>query len=176
MRTHAPRRFHLVSWPFRSPLSSPLWLALRVYLGLVWMNFGLGKIRAGWLTTNPLRPLLTAVAEGHTPAPFGFYEEIAALLVGTGVDGLLSVLIPLAEVAVAAAFFSGVLLVPAAIVAIGINLNLILAGIASVRFDGRIIAMQLLLLGAWRVAGLLGVGTLAARVWGMHTHRRELSS
>lgn len=175
MRTHAPRRFHLVSWPFRSPLSSPLWLALRVYLGLVWMNFGLGKIRSEWLTSNPLRPLLTAVAEGHTPAPLGFYEDVAALLVATGADGLLSVMIPLAEVAVAAAFFSGVLLVPAAIVAIGINVNLILAGIASPHFDGRIIALQLLLLAAWRVAGLLGLGTLAARMWRTGTHRRELS-
>lgn len=165
MRTLAPRRFHLVSWPFRSPLTSPLWLALRVYLGLVWMNFGIGKVQAGWLTSNPLRGLLTAVAEGHTPAPFGFYEHVARVMVNTGADGLLSVLIPLAEVAVAAAFFSGVLLVPAAIVAIGINVNLILAGIASVHFDGRIIALQLLLLAAWRVAGLLGLGTLVRRAW-----------
>jgi uncharacterized membrane protein YphA (DoxX/SURF4 family) len=164
MSTLALRRLRLVSWPFRSPLSSPLWLALRVYLGLLWMNFGIGKIQSGWLTTNPLRPLLTAVADGHTPAPFGFYEPLARVMLGTGADALLSVMIPLAEVAVAIAFLSGVLLVPAAIVAIGINVNLILAGIASVRFDGRIIAMQVLLIAAWRVAGLLGLGTLLDRV------------
>jgi thiosulfate dehydrogenase [quinone] large subunit len=165
MSTHALRRFRLLSWPFRSPFSSPLWLVLRMYLGLVWMNFGLGKIRAGWLTSNPLRPLLTAVAEGQTQTPLDFYTHVAGLMVDTGADGLLSVLIPLAEVAVAISFFSGVLLVPAAIIAIGINLNLILAGIASVHFDGRIILMQVLLLAAWRVAGLLGLGTLVRRIW-----------
>ncbi|HZG42310.1 MAG TPA: hypothetical protein VEY93_05070 [Longimicrobium sp.] len=165
MRTQALRRFRLLTWPFRSPFSSPLWLALRMYLGLVWMTFGLGKIQAGWLTSNPLRPLLTAVAEGQTQTPLDFYTHVARLMVDTGADGVLSVLIPLAEVGVAISFFSGVLLVPAALVAIGINLNLILAGIASVHFDGRIIVMQVLLLAAWRVAGLLGLGTLVRRVW-----------
>jgi uncharacterized membrane protein YphA (DoxX/SURF4 family) len=165
MRAQTLRRFRLLSWPFRSPFSSPLWLGLRIYLGMVWMNFGLGKIQAGWLTSNPLRPLLTAVAEGQTATPLDFYTRVAGLMVHTGADAVLSVLIPLAEVAVAISFLSGVLLVPAAIVAIGINVNLILAGIASVHFDGRIIVMQVLLLAAWRVAGLLGLATLVKRTW-----------
>ena len=59
----------------------------------------------------------------------------------------------------------GVLLVPAAIVATLLNVNLLLSGVASIRFDGRIIALQLLLLMAWRVAGHLGLGTLVRRWW-----------
>ncbi len=143
---------------FASPLASPLWLVLRVYLGSVWLQFGLAKVRGGWLTENPLRGLLRAVADGSTPAPLEAYRPVAGLLVEVGADRVLSVAIPLAELAVAGAFFAGVLLVPAAIGACLLNLNLILAGVASLRFDGRIILLQLLLLAAWRAAGFLGLG------------------
>lgn len=171
----APRQIKLLSWPFRSPLASPVWLALRVYLASVWLQFGIGKIRGGWLDGDALQGLLSAVAAGHTPAPFPAYARVAELLVATGMDSALSVLIPLAEVAVAAAFISGVLLVPAAIAATLLNLNLILSGIASIHFDGRIIAMQLMLLLAWRVAGYLGLGTLVARWWRHHHPRGPLA-
>ena len=53
-----------------------------------------------------------------------------------------------------------------------LNVNLVLSGVASLRFDGRIIAMQLLLLLAWRVAGYLGLGTLARRWWRHGGHGR----
>jgi len=78
---------------------------------------------------------------------------------------VLSVCIPLVEVGVGIAFITGVLLVPAAIAATMLNVNLILSGVASIAFDGRIIALQVLLLLAWRVAGYLGLGTLARRWW-----------
>lgn len=161
MRARTSRPFGLIAWPFRSPLTSPVWLMLRIYLASIWMQFGISKIRGGWLRDDGLSALMEAVAEGHTPAPFPFYEGIAGFLVETGLAGLLSLLIPLAEVAIATAFLSGVMLVPAAVCAILINLNLILAGIASINFDGRIIAMQVLLLVAWRVAGYLGLGKRA---------------
>jgi uncharacterized membrane protein YphA (DoxX/SURF4 family) len=161
MRARTSRPFGLIAWPFRSPLTSPVWLMLRIYLASIWMQFGIAKIRGGWLRDDGLSALMEAVAEGHTPAPFPFYEGIAGFLVETGLAGLLSLLIPLAEVAIATAFLSGVMLVPAAVCAILINLNLILAGIASINFDGRIIALQVLLLVAWRVSGYLGLGKRA---------------
>jgi len=171
MRTRTSRPLGLIAWPFRSPLTSPVWLVLRIYLASVWMQFGVAKIRGGWLRGDGLSALMEAVAQGHTPAPFPFYTGVAELLVETGMAGALSLLIPLAEVAIATAFLSGVLLVPAAVCAILINLNLILAGIASINFDGRIIAMQVLLLVAWRVAGYLGLGKRAWwRGW-YHRHR-----
>jgi uncharacterized membrane protein YphA (DoxX/SURF4 family) len=161
MRARTSRPLGLISWPFRSRVTSPVWLLLRIYLASIWMNFGVAKIRGGWLKGDALESLLGAVADGQTPAPFPFYPRVAEILVATGMDAVLCVLIPLAEVAVATAFLTGVLLVPAAICAILLNLNLILAGIASVNFDGRIIALQVLLLAAWRVAGYLGLGRRA---------------
>ena len=161
MRARTSRPLGLISWPFRSPLTSPVWLLLRFYLASIWMQFGIAKIRGGWLRDDALEALMEAVANGQTPAPFPFYGDVARLLEETGMTGVLSFLIPLAEVAVATAFLTGVMLVPAAICAILLNTNLILAGIASIHFDGRIIALQVLLLLAWRVAGYLGLGKRA---------------
>lgn len=167
MRTRTFRPVGLISWPFRSTVTSPVWLVLRIYLASIWMQFGVAKLKGGWLKGDALESLLGAVAEGQTPAPFPFYPRVAEILVATGMDAVLCILIPLVEVAVASAFLTGVMLVPAAIAAILLNLNLILAGIASVNFDGRIIALQVLLLAAWRVAGYLGLGTRAWwRGWG----------
>ena len=165
MRTRTARPLGLIDWPFRSPLTSPVWLALRFYLASIWLQFGVGKVRGDWLRGDGLEALLEAVAAGQTPAPLPFYTRVAEFLVATGLDAVLSILIPLAELAVAGAFMAGVLLVPAAIGAILLNLNLILAGVASIHFDGRIIALQVLLLLAWRVAGYLGLGT---RAWWWH--------
>jgi uncharacterized membrane protein YphA (DoxX/SURF4 family) len=148
-----------LEWPFRSRLASPFWLAVRLYLGWVWLGFGIGKIRGGWLSMNPMRSLLEAVAAGHTPAPLGAFRPVARLLLDLGADAVMSVAIPLAEVALGTAFVAGVLLAPAGVAAILLNLSLILAGIASVRFDGRIILLQLLVLAALPVSGYLGAGT-----------------
>ena len=166
MRTPRARQIDLLlTWPFRSLLSSPVWLVLRLYLASVWLQFGIAKIRGGWLEGDGLQGLLSAVAAGQTLAPFPFYARVAELLVQTGMDRVLSVVMPFAELAVGLAFLTGVLIVPAAIGAILLNLNLILSGVASLHFDGRIIALQVLLLLAWRVAGYLGLGTLIRRVW-----------
>lgn len=165
MRTRSVPQIKALTWPFRSTLTSPLWLVLRLYLASVWLQFGVAKIRGGWLDGDGLHGLLGAVAAGQTPAPFPFYARVAELLVSTGLDRVLSVVMPLAEVAIGIAFLTGVLLVPAAIAATLLNLNLVLSGVASLHFDGRIIALQVLLLLAWRVAGYLGLGTLVRRWW-----------
>ncbi|HYW11637.1 MAG TPA: hypothetical protein VE871_06750 [Longimicrobium sp.] len=165
MRIPRALQMPALTWPFRSTLTSPVWLVLRLYLASVWLQFGVGKIRGGWMEGDGLHGLLSAVAAGATPAPFPFYARVAELLVATGMDRVLSVVIPLVEVGVGLAFLTGVLLVPAAIGATLLNVNLVLSGVATLRFDGRIIALQILLLLAWRVAGYLGLGTLARRWW-----------
>lgn len=155
----------VLRWPFASPLASPAWLALRLYLGAIWLRFGWSKVEAGWLTSNPMRPLLEAIGSGGTATPLPLYRTVAEQMLGLGLDRLLSIAIPLAELTFAAAFFAGVLLVPAALAACLMNLNLILAGIATWSFDGRVILMQLLIVLAWRVAGELGLGDWIRRLW-----------
>lgn len=165
---------HAARWLFASRFASPLWLGVRIYLGSVWLQFGLAKVRGGWLTGNALSTLLEAVARGQTPAPFAAYRHVARALIDTGADRILSAAIPLAELLVAAAFFSGLLLVPAAVGAVLLNVNLILSGIASWEFDGRIILLQILLLGAWRIAGFLGLGHIVAAKAPRRVRRKPL--
>lgn len=155
---------HVLTWPFSSRLASPLWLGIRIYLGTIWLQFGLAKVTGGWLTDNPMHSMLDAVARGMTPAPFPAYRHVARVLLETGADRWISVGLPLAELAVALAFFAGVLLVPAAVGACLLNLNLILSGLASWHFDGRVIALHLLLVAAWRVAGYVGVARIVSAV------------
>ena len=145
-------------WPFSSRLAAPFWLALRIYLGTVWLQFGLSKLRGGWLTSNQMGGILEMIANGQTPTPLPQYRSVAELILALELDRAVSVAIPVMEILFAAAFFAGVLLVPAAVGATLLNLNLILSGIATWSFDGRIIALQILLLLAWRVAGFLGIG------------------
>ena len=174
MNSLRSRIAHAARWPFASRLASPLWLGVRIYLGSVWLQFGVAKIRGGWLTGNPLNALLDAVARGQTPAPFAAYRHVARALIDGGADRVLSVAIPLTELVVAAALFSGLLLVPAVVGAVLLNLNLILSGVASWSFDGRIILLQLLLLAAWRVAGFLGLGQVVAATAPRGVRRRVL--
>ncbi|HEV2733729.1 MAG TPA: hypothetical protein VGV85_02785 [Longimicrobiaceae bacterium] len=156
------RVLDILRWPFSSRLASPLWLGIRIYLGSIWLQFGLAKVEGGWLTGNPMHSMLDAIARGMTPAPFPAYRHVAQALLDVGADHWMSVGLPLAELAVALAFFGGVLLVPAAVGASLLNLNLILSGMASWQFDGRIIALQLLLLAAWRVADYVGLPRIIA--------------
>ena len=164
MHAHDRRLVDILRWPFSSRLASPLWLGIRIYLGSIWLQFGVAKVEGGWLTGNPMHSMLDAIARGLTPAPFPAYRHVAQALLDAGADRWMSVGLPLAELAVALAFFSGILLVPAAVGASLLNLNLIFSGLASWQFDRRVIALQLLLLAAWRVADYVGVARIVSRL------------
>jgi uncharacterized membrane protein YphA (DoxX/SURF4 family) len=150
-------------WPFTSRLASPIWLGVRIYLGWFWLQMGLVKFRDGWLTTNPLEPMFQAIAAGNTAAPFAAYRSLIQLLLDLGMAPVMSVTFPVLEVAAGLAFLSGVLIVPAAVGATLLNVNLLLSGIAHLSFDGRFIVLQLLLILAWRVAGYIGFEGVLAR-------------
>ena len=120
-------------------------VALRFYLASVWLRFSIMKFEAGWLTTNPLRPLLTSVAHGQLPTTVPGYHAIARLMVVTHADALLSVLIPCAELAVGLALLIGIAPRVTAFVAIALNLNLLLAGVGTMSLDGRMIVLQIIL-------------------------------
>lgn len=119
--------------------------ALRAYVALVWIRFGLAKLQDGWLTTNPLRPLLATIGSGQLPTTAPGYAPMARLMVHLHIDAVLSVAIPIVEVAIAVALLSGRWVRTAALVACALNLNLLLAGVASWSLDGRMIVLQLII-------------------------------
>jgi thiosulfate dehydrogenase (quinone) large subunit len=158
------RAVALVRAPFANVYASPIWLAVRLYLGWMWFNFGLQKLQAGWLTSDPIGQMLRLVADGTLRVPFEFYRPVAAFLVDSGMTPLLAQSMPFLEMAVALSFVTGVLVVPAAIGATLLNINFILSGIGAVAFDGRFIALQLLLILAFRIVGTIGFEPLIGRV------------
>ena len=120
-------------------------IALRLYIAMVWLRFGITKFQADWLTTNPLRQLLTMVGAGQLPWTVPGYSLVARMLVATHGDAVLSVLIPCTEVVIGLAMLAGFRVRAAALLACALNVNLILAGVASVSLDGRMIVLQLIL-------------------------------
>jgi uncharacterized membrane protein YphA (DoxX/SURF4 family) len=139
-------------------------LGVRLYLASLWFRFGITKVEAGWLTTNPVRGLLTLVADGQTPMPIPSLSAVAGALLAARADVLLSVALPVIELALAAAFVSGYAVRGAAVVGIVVNASLILGGLAVVGFDGRIIVLEVLLLVAGTRARALRIGTVARRL------------
>jgi thiosulfate dehydrogenase [quinone] large subunit len=154
----------VIRWPFTSRYTAPLWLALRLYIGWIFFQMGLNKMEAGWLNSDPTGDLLKLVANGKIPVPFEFYRGVADLLIGAGVTSVLSYTMPFMELAIALAFFSGVLTPLAAFGAILLNINFILAGIGQIGLDGPIIIANIMFILSYRVVGVIGFEKLALRI------------
>lgn len=156
----------IVALPFTHRYAAPLWLVVRLYLAYMWMQMGITKLGAGWLTSDPINSLLKLVADGTLNVPFAGYRSVAGMLVELGVTPMLSHSMPFLELAVALSFLTGVLVVPAAIGATLLNINFVLSGIGQLPLDGRFIALQLLLVLAYRVVASIGVEPILMRIAG----------
>ena len=150
--------------PFTHAYASPIWLAVRLYLGYMWWVMGVTKIGAGFLTGDPIAPILKLGADGTLPVPFEFWRPIADFLVWSGLTPLISFSMPFMEMAVALAFVSGVLVVPAAIGATLLNVIFVLSGLGQIQFDGRFIVLQLLMIAAFRIVSKIGIEKFAFRI------------
>ncbi|MEO7457482.1 MAG: hypothetical protein ABIY52_14550 [Gemmatimonadaceae bacterium] len=138
-------------------------LLLRGYIAFVWVRFGVAKLQGGWLTTNPLKPLFTSIAAGQLPTTAPGYSSVAKLIIGTHADVLLSVAIPFTEIAIGLALLFNVRPRTAALVACALNANLLLAGVATMALDGRMIVLQLVLIALltlWPGMSLHALGIL----------------
>lgn len=153
----------IVTWPFASRYASPIWLAVRLYIGFIWLQFGIRKLETGWLTSDPMGGVLKHIANGTLQVPWAPFKGFATFLVDAGLTPYLSMSMPFMEIAVALAFFSGILVLPAAVGGAILLTNFILSGIGTMAFDGRLLLGHLLLILAFRVAGLIGFERLALR-------------
>jgi uncharacterized membrane protein YphA (DoxX/SURF4 family) len=160
------RAIAAILWPFTNKYASPIWLALRLYLGWIWFQMSISKLQAGWLTSDPIGQMLKLVENGTIAVPLPFYRGVAAMLVDLGITPMLSHSMPFMEMAVALSFATGVLVPVAAVGAILLNINFVLSGIGNIELDGPVIAGQVLLVLSYRVVGTLGFQKLAARILG----------
>ncbi len=94
-------------------------LALRLFVGLFWLENGLNKISAGWLSENKLKPRLvqkSLIAHGVRGAYLGNFAVPASRGLG--------ILVAVGELAVGIALLTGFWMKPAAWGAIFIVLNI----------------------------------------------------
>src|SRR5688500_3378968 len=86
----AARALQAIRWPFTHRYAAPIWLALRLYLGWIWLQFSIGKFQGGWLTSDPIGGMLTSIAKGILPVPLPFYRSVAAALLDMVLSPLIS--------------------------------------------------------------------------------------
>jgi uncharacterized membrane protein YphA (DoxX/SURF4 family) len=154
----------LIRWPFTNRLSSPIWLALRLYIAWIWFQMSMGKFLAGWLTSDPVGQMFRLIEKGTIAVPLPFYRGVAGALLDAGVSPMISHSMPFLEMAVALSLATGVLVPAAAVGAILLNINIVLSGIGAPAFDGPIIAAEVLFVMSYRVVGGIGFERLARRI------------
>jgi len=154
----------LIRWPFINRLSSPIWLALRLYIAWIWYQMSISKFQAGWLTSDPVGQMFKAIEKGTIAVPLPFYRGVAGALLDAGISPMISHSMPFLEMAVALSLATGVLVPAAAVGAILLNINIVLSGIGTPAFDGPIIAAELLFVMSYRVVGGIGFERLARRI------------
>lgn len=154
----------MLLWPFTHRFASPIWFAVRLYLANIWFWMGFGKLEGGYLTSDPTADLFKAILAGHLPVPVPAYKGFVQLMLDLGVTQMLSFSMPFLEMAVALAFISGVMIVPAAIGGTFLVINVLLSGMGTLAFDGKVIALQVLLVLAFRVSDYIGFQRLAMRI------------
>jgi len=154
----------LIRWPFTNRLSSPIWLALRLYIAWIWFQMSMGKFQAGWLTSDPVGQMFKLIEKGTIAVPLPFYRGVAGALLDAGISPMISHSMPFLEMAVALSLATGVLVPAAAVGAILLNINIVLSGIGTPAFDGPIIAAELLFVMSYRVVGGIGFERLARRI------------
>jgi uncharacterized membrane protein YphA (DoxX/SURF4 family) len=154
----------LFRWPFTNRLSSPIWLALRLYIAWIWYQMSISKFQAGWLTSDPVGQMFKAIEKGTIVVPLPFYRGVAGALLDAGISPIISHSMPFLEMAVALSLATGVLVPAAAVGAILLNINIMLSGIGTPAFDGPIIAAQVLFVMSYRVVGGIGFERLARHI------------
>jgi uncharacterized membrane protein YphA (DoxX/SURF4 family) len=160
----------LIRWPFTNRLTSPIWLALRLYIAWIWYQMSISKFQAGWLTSDPVGQMFKAIEKGTIAVPLPFYRGVAGALLDAGISPIISHSMPFLEMAVALSLATGVLVPAAAIGAILLNINIVLSGIGTPAFDGPIIAAQVLFVMSYRVVGGIGFERLAQRILNAALH------
>jgi len=158
------RALAIVRWPFTNRHAAPIWLLLRLYVAWVFLTMGIAKIEGGFLTGDPIGEMLKLVANGAIPVPFEFYRGVAGMLVEAGVTPMISHSMPLLELAVALSLATGVLVPLAAGGALLLNINFVLSGIGQISFDLPYMIVEVLLIAAYPVVGLIGLERLARRI------------
>jgi thiosulfate dehydrogenase [quinone] large subunit len=157
-----------------------LWLPVRVWLGLEWLQAGRSKLDAAWLSGEPLRGFWSraVVVEGEHPTiAFGWYRSFIQFMLDNGWYTWFADLVAVGQILVGAGLIAGAFVGVAAFFGAFMNWNFIMAGTAS--SNGLLFTLAILLMLAWKTAGWYGLdrwllprlgtpwdeGAVGTRVW-----------
>jgi thiosulfate dehydrogenase [quinone] large subunit len=164
-KIHAPRYWH---WLKRSKFAALAWTAMRVWLGVMWLQAGVAKL---WGSENPsfLHNHGAGVAgfAAHGVAAYSWWGSFLHSFVVPNA-GWIGILIAVSEFVIGACLAIGFLTPLAALGSLALLFTYVMSGTASVCAFYALIAIILLVM--WRTAGWIGVDGL---LYGHH-QRREL--
>lgn len=138
-----------------------LWLILRVWLGLQWLQSGIGKLgNPAWMNGGTaLKGFWTAAVAvpetGRPPIAFDWYRDFINFMLQNGWYTWFGPLIGIGETLIGIALITGTLVGIAAFAGGLMNWNFIMAGTAST--NALLFLFAILLMLAWKVAGWYGV-------------------
>jgi thiosulfate dehydrogenase [quinone] large subunit len=150
----------LAKFLFSDRRSAVLWLALRVWLGLQWINAGWHKTQeAAWVgggaALKGFWENAVKIPEKGKPAiAFDWYRDVMNFMLQNGWYDALGKIVAWGEVLVGVGLIVGAFVGVAAFFGAFMNWNFIMAGAAST--NGLLLVLAVLLVMAWKVAGYLG--------------------
>lgn len=152
----------LIGSLFTKPVFAWLWLVVRLYLGWNWIESGWGKFNnPAWMQTGAaLKGFWTnAIAIPEAPArpliAFDWYRSFLQTLLDSGAYTWFAKLIAIGEIVIGVMLILGIYAGLAAFLGGFMNWNFIMAGSASV--NGVFLILSILLVLAWKIAGLVGL-------------------
>ncbi len=159
---------------------SPVWLVIRVLLGLAWIDASSHKLsNPGWTQTGEaLKGFWSAIvavpATGKPPITYDWYRGFIQGMLDSGSYVWFAKLIAFGELFIGIAFVLGAFIGIAAFFAAFMNWNFIMAGSAS--SNGLYMVGALALLLAWKTAGYYGVDRFLLPRLGTPWGRAEASA
>lgn len=146
---------------FGSVQSAPLWLGIRVYLGYEWFEAGRHKVTdSAWMAGGEaLRGFwerAVAVPEqGRPPITYEPYRHFIQFMLDQGWYDWMAQVIAVGEVLIGIGLILGALTGIAAFFGALLNMSFMLAGTVST--NPVLFTLSILIILAWRVAGLIGL-------------------
>lgn len=162
---------------FSDTRSAPLWLLVRIPLGLSWLSAGWGKLQnPAWVETGmALRGFWEAAVQvpedGRAPIAYDWYRNFIQGMLDAEAYVWFAKLIALGETLIGIALIIGAFVGIAAFFGAFMNWNFIMAGSAST--NGLLFALSIFLILGWKVAGYYGLDYYLLRYVGVPWERGE---
>ena len=148
-----------------------LWLVVRVWLGVQWVEASLHKISdPAWVTTGAaLKGFWTNAvkipATGKPPIAFDWYRDVLNFMLQNQWYGVFGKLVAYGEFLIGIGLIVGAFVGIAAFFGAFLNWNFVMAGAAS--SNGLLLVLAVLLILAWKVAGYIGADYFLLRWLGV---------